>query len=367
MADYRKALDLITTMLRDGKAFLNGRPQFRTPEEMHQFLTGKGFTLVRNEAFGPESPEARHLIYEGPHNVIVKVKTQGYAQGRRAGQATMSIEVTDGKGNAWGNTLFKVDGRGRIIAKNYVDVGELAKLPDGSWGVKRGSTGKVEPIVSWEVVQGGRGKPINKDAWADSGHLDFGKEFKPDGAKDLAVRNVPKAQATATAGVSAGAKATGGVRARATVTPIGIAARNAKIKAVGRFAGMTFAAAGVFALLAYSRAKFDERFIRKQIEDLEPDIDAELQKRRQQVIELIEAGKQPYANISIQVATVTTVENEAGFRMPFTTLPVVTLKSVNVSDRDISGPGPTSSERLMGGVGGTVNKQIYNFSFEVGL
>ena len=54
-----------------------------------------------------------------------------------------------------GATGTKVDANGKIIAKNRINEEELARLPNGQWGVKRGSTGKVEPFVKFEVIQGG--------------------------------------------------------------------------------------------------------------------------------------------------------------------------------------------------------------------
>lgn len=185
MADYRLSLNTISSILKDPAAFSRGMPQFKNVPEMDASLHSKGFSLAKNEAFGPDDPEARQLIYQGPNDVIVKVKTRGYAMGPRAGRATLSIEAMDGKGTGWQNVLFKVDGTGRIIAKNLINEEELARLPDGNWGVKRGSTGKVEPIVKFEVIQGGLSAPFDKQAWADRGHLDLPKDFSPAGAKDL--------------------------------------------------------------------------------------------------------------------------------------------------------------------------------------
>jgi hypothetical protein len=186
MADYKASLETINFVLNDPKAFARGKPQFRNVREMDDCLRGKGFALVRNEAFGSDQPDARQLIYQGPNDVIVKVKTRGYERGPRKGRATLSIEALDGKGTGWENVLFKVDANGQIIAKNLINEEELARLPNGQWGVRRGSTGKVEPFVKFEVIQGGLSPPFDKQAWADRGHLDLREDFNPAGAKDLA-------------------------------------------------------------------------------------------------------------------------------------------------------------------------------------
>jgi hypothetical protein len=185
MADYRLSLNTIHSILQDPAVFSAGRPLFTSVPEMDRSLISKGFALAKNESFGPDEPDARQLIYQGPNDVIVKIKTRGYAMGPRAGRATLSIEAMDGRGTGWENVLFKVDGTGKIIAKNLINEGELARLPDGNWGVKRGSTGKVEPIVKFEVIQGGLSDAFDKQAWADRGHLDLPKDFNPAGAKDL--------------------------------------------------------------------------------------------------------------------------------------------------------------------------------------
>src|SRR2546421_224678 len=112
MADYQLSLDTIQKLLQDPLAFSAGKPQFKSVPEMNAYLRGKGFRLTDNTAFGPQDPDARQLIYQGPNNVIVKIKTCGYQQGPRMGRATLSVEATDGKGTGWDNTLFKADGNG---------------------------------------------------------------------------------------------------------------------------------------------------------------------------------------------------------------------------------------------------------------
>jgi hypothetical protein len=196
MANYKPALDLIKSLLEDPAAFRAGTPVFGSVTELHDYLTAKGFNLPdgNNTAYGPpDDPDARQLVYNGPNNIIIKLKTAGYASGPRRGRATMSIEVADGRGSAWENTLFKVDANGKIIAKNVIDAdATLVRLPTGEWGVQRAS-GEVQKIVKFEVILGGKGPPFNKQAWADRGHLDLPARFNRAGAATVGKASGPTA------------------------------------------------------------------------------------------------------------------------------------------------------------------------------
>jgi hypothetical protein len=138
-------------------------------------------------------PDARQLIYQGPNNVIVKVKTMGYAGGRRQGVATMSMEITNGKGIEWDNVLCKLDHNGHIIAKNVmgnntpliptVDGKFLVVTPNGN--IRLNAKGEPQPVSVFEVLEGGQAKAIDKDAFADRGHMDFRTPFSPKGAATL--------------------------------------------------------------------------------------------------------------------------------------------------------------------------------------
>jgi hypothetical protein len=335
MADYKNSLETIYSVVHDARAFEGSKPRFKNVVEMDSFLRTKGFHLTDNQPFGPNEPDARQLIYQGPNNVIIKVKTRGYVQGRRMGRAFMSVEATDGKGTKWENTLFKVDSNGKIIAKNLINADELAHLPDGSWGVRRGSTGKVEPIVKFEVIQGGQSPPFNKDQWADRGHLDFAEDFEPGGAAILKP---------------------GGVR----INPAEI-----QVRAVGKFVGFTIAAAGVMILLAWLRAKMEQESIQQQIKDLEPQINAEVQKKRLHVLNLLEVGKKAWANVTISIMTIASREAEPGGPpLVITTWPAVSLKWVGISDRDIEIQGAPKREFQ---ITQTVTTVECTFSVEVGL
>jgi hypothetical protein len=189
VADYKQSLNTVKALLDDPAAFKAGKPTFKNVAELDGFLRAKGFKLPagNNTKFGPpDDPDARQMIYMGPNNVVVKVKTAGYEGGPRMGRPTLSIEVTDGKGSLWENTLFKVDAGGKIIAKNVIDVNQpVVKMSgDGEWGVQR-ANGKVEPIVKWEVIVGGKAPPFNRQEWADRGHLDLPPEFDKAGAAQI--------------------------------------------------------------------------------------------------------------------------------------------------------------------------------------
>src|SRR5690242_13072833 len=82
MPGYQDSLNTIQTIVGDPAAFRGGKPQWKTVEEMDRFLTGKGFRLTDAQAMGPKGkPDGQQLIYDGPNNVIVKVKTRGYSDG----------------------------------------------------------------------------------------------------------------------------------------------------------------------------------------------------------------------------------------------------------------------------------------------
>ena len=188
---YRDSLQRIRNWLRDPGAFSNGRPVFKSIGEFDQYWRQQKFVLVKNDPFGP--PGGRQLIYRGPDNTVVKIKTMGYEGGPRMGRATMSLEITDGDGENWANTLCKVDAQGEIIAKNLHNFGaEVVELPPDhadakthSYGIRNPKTGKVMPLTKFEVLQGGQGPQADQQAWADRGHLDLPDGFSGAGADDL--------------------------------------------------------------------------------------------------------------------------------------------------------------------------------------
>src|SRR5262249_25598467 len=189
LKEYEQSLQTIRTILNDPAAFKDGKPQFTSVEQLDRYITSKGFTLTKNHPFGPtqEFDDARQLIYEGPNNTVLKFKTRGYETGPRKGTATMSLEATDGRGGGWEDVLFKVDVNGKILAKNEIGVSEeIVPLPADNpdrvktgvlYGVKNAETGRVRPIVKFEVIHGGKSGPFDKDAWADRGHLDMPTGF----------------------------------------------------------------------------------------------------------------------------------------------------------------------------------------------
>jgi hypothetical protein len=188
----------VARSLESARALLQGLlvnrvPKFKSIRELDAFLRSRGFKLIDNQPYGPKLPDARQLIYQGPDNIIVKIKTRGYAGGPNPrSNGTMSVEITDGKGIEWENTLFKLDSDGRIIAKNILGKdtnmvptrdGVLIEQAPGKFRV--GKDGKPLPLAPWEVIEGGKATPINKDAFANRGHHDFLPGFDPTGASAL--------------------------------------------------------------------------------------------------------------------------------------------------------------------------------------
>lgn len=205
MSSYHETLSTIHAILTDSNAFRGGQPQWKTMDDFDRYFTLKGFRLVAAERMGPSNQtNGQQLIYQGPNNVIIKIKTRGYNDNgppQRVGVATMSIEATDGKGTGWDNAIFKVDGKGKVLAKSITAINEeVVRLPPehparktgAEWGVKNPRDGSVRAFTKFEVIQGGGGQsnptPVNKQAWADATHMNLPKEFSPRGADDLASR-----------------------------------------------------------------------------------------------------------------------------------------------------------------------------------
>jgi hypothetical protein len=360
---HREALGTIKSLLDDGSAFRDGKPQFQTPEDIDRFATKKGFRLTQATAMGPQGmSDAQQLIWEGPNNVILKVKTRGYGNDgppQRRGIATMSIEATDGKGTGWNNTLFKVDAQGRIRAKNIVSInGEVVPLPANhparqqgeEWGVKNPRDGSVRPFAKFEVIQGGGGnvdpKPINVQNWADDTHLNMPEKFNPAGADKLAARL--KGPTTPAGG-------------GAPVVPRSVSPP--KIVSVrGLFRGTVRggAAAAFSLLLGWLKEKVDTNFINWQIEKLTPEIEGWLIARKVFIAELQRYGKKAYANVHLDIWWLVSVEDA----IEHSTAPTVTFKSVEITDQDlnIAGKLKTSRENFSWEF-----RNPYTFSFEVSL
>jgi hypothetical protein len=206
---YLVSLSRIQGYLQDQNAFQNGKPVFRTIQEFdHYWRDQQGFRRLRNDLFGYQGLKfpGRQLIYLGPDNTIVKVKTAGYSDGTRKGVATMSLEATNGEGVGWEHTLFKVDANGRIVAKNLHVDGEIMRLPMDHPGRKQNpplefgflpagqplksiKDGKevynLKGLTGLEFVQGGKGPAPDQQAWADRGHLDLPSGFDGTGAEGL--------------------------------------------------------------------------------------------------------------------------------------------------------------------------------------
>jgi SCP1.201-like deaminase len=136
-----------------------------------------------------------------------------------------------------------------------------------------------------------------------------------------------------------------------------------RFRAVGRYAGQTLAMVGLSLLAGWLRAKVDKSMIDSQLKNLEPEIHKALQDKADEVLELIGKKQKAYANVTVDIWSITTIEPEPA-PMPFTTCPVVSLTSVNVSGQDINSTGPERHERRLMQ---TINTTPATFSFEVGL
>jgi len=160
----------------------SGQASFRTLADCDAALQAEGLCLVVNEPFGPPSPDARQLIYaSADRRVIVKVKTRGYADGRRAG-GTMSIEIGNGNGVGLGDVYCKIDHAGQPIPSNVITPDQLHRTADGL--CVRRSSGSLEPVMAHEIVlEDARG--FDPDAFADRGHFDLAPGFDPAGAEGL--------------------------------------------------------------------------------------------------------------------------------------------------------------------------------------
>jgi hypothetical protein len=117
----------------------------------------------------------------------------GYEAGRRKGVATLSVEITDGKGLEWTNTLCKVDRNGRVIAKNLLGAEtQMVPTTDGKYlvftprgAVRSKPDGSPMPLSAFEVLEGGIATPLDKESFADRGHFDFRPGFDSRGAAEL--------------------------------------------------------------------------------------------------------------------------------------------------------------------------------------
>ncbi|HEY6360546.1 MAG TPA: DddA-like double-stranded DNA deaminase toxin [Vicinamibacterales bacterium] len=136
-----------------------------------------------------------------------------------------------------------------------------------------------------------------------------------------------------------------------------------RIKAIGKYAGRTAGAAALGILAGWLRGKMEEGMIERQIKQLGPDIERALHDHVDKVLELIGGEQQAFANVTVEIMSITTLEAEPA-PMHFTTFPVVTLKSVTVSAKNIDKPEPTRRDfdGLM-----TTNTTLYTFSFEIDL
>lgn len=137
-----------------------------------------------------------------------------------------------------------------------------------------------------------------------------------------------------------------------------------RLRAVGSYAGQALGLVALNLLTAWLRAKLDQHVIESQIKRMQPQIEKAVQEKADQALDLIGRKQKAYANVTVEILTITTVEAEPGGPLPFTTSPAVTLKSVEISSQDIN---RTEPEQRKPWFGGTDNTTKVTFSFEVGL
>jgi len=379
---YQDSLSTIQTIVGDPATFRGGKPQWKSVDEMDRFLTGKGFRLSAAEPMGPKGKtDGQQLIYEGPNNVIVKVKTRGYNDNgppQRVGVATMSIEATDGKGTGWDNVLFKVDSNGKVLAKsitaNNEEVVRLpadhkarvpareAKQPEPEWGVRNPRDGSVRPFSKFEVIEGGANPtPVNKQAWADASHMNLPEDFDPTGADKLAAK-VGSGPKPPTGGGGGGGAGGGGGSGG---TPLPKPTPPTRLQGIYRGVGAAAATALKGIALAWFKSKFiDAPAFNSLINDrVIPDIVARLNKMKYEIAALQANGKTAYANVVLEIGVIRPMKRHVEFYEVSPPLPE--LKSIKVSAQDINGVGQTrfDNSRLIT----MITVTPYTFSFVVAL
>jgi hypothetical protein len=195
----REALQVARNVLRVVLDPETHKPKFTSLRRFHDALKGEDFQLADRQEYGP--PGGYQLIYQGRQGVIVKVKTKGYAGGRRRGQPTMSVELTDGvlrtdifdgekqTRTGWDNTWGKIDADGRLIPKDIIAFKDRVTADATGKGRVEKQRGDglapPRPISRFEVLEGGLAEPVDKDAFADRGHLDFPSDFDDMGVESL--------------------------------------------------------------------------------------------------------------------------------------------------------------------------------------
>jgi hypothetical protein len=137
-----------------------------------------------------------------------------------------------------------------------------------------------------------------------------------------------------------------------------------RLKTLGASAGPAVASAALSILSAWLRGKLDQSIIENRIRMMEPEIRKALQEKVDEVLELIGKKQKAYANVTIDIHTITNIEPEIGGPVVFTTSPAVLLKTVAISSENINEVGKEQHRQLVGQI---VNDTPVTFSFEVGL
>src|SRR5215204_76633 len=142
-------------------------------------------------------------------------------------------------------------------------------------------------------------------------------------------------------------------------------AGNARIRAVIRGAGGAVALAAFSLLANYLRAQLDRRLILKQVDELEPDITSRLALLKAIRTTVQSSGATPWAVVTVDIRTHSFTELGFGPPIKDTSLPVVTLTSVDIGPAQI--PTALGSKRTEMVIGTTVEHLPLVWSFAVPL
>jgi len=138
-----------------------------------------------------------------------------------------------------------------------------------------------------------------------------------------------------------------------------------RLRAAGAAAGQTLAAVALNILVATLGPKIEEQIIRGQIKILEPDIRKALQDKADKVLDLIGKKQKAYANVTVEIWTITRLEGEAGGAMYVRTSPAVVLRSVDISNQEINRVNPERIESHLTGIDHFI-PVIFSFEVELG-
>lgn len=128
--------------------------------------------------------------------------------------------------------------------------------------------------------------------------------------------------------------------------------------------GGTGALLGLGILAAYFRGKLDESVIQNQMKGIELDTMKQIESKRNEVVLIESSNAQAYANVTITITSTSTPSETSALplRDQIYDLPVVTLDSLIISNKDIDEPPKMRKERHFGY---NVEYRTHTYSFAV--